>query len=268
MYDDAALSGPSDYLFVLDWGLHWTTSGAGRPGRTPLVQAGRGIHGHDAQRLKFILGDADVRDRLARRRRLRQSRHAARVRQRHGLAEQDGTLPRMEPRRPNRTSPTATPRRATRGLVHRPAVVGTARQLPSRWASGRAVASRQRGPVDLGTAGSAGRALRPRGRSAGCRADHVRRRLLTAPPAPLPRAAVAPAPQLQAFVLAGAPDSLADLEAHAGAIGVVYPTFFECLRAGGDRRRRRRNHRLRAAHGARRDAALQLPGRLRWSTRS
>ncbi len=29
MYDDAALSGPSDYLFVLDWGLHWTTSGPG-----------------------------------------------------------------------------------------------------------------------------------------------------------------------------------------------------------------------------------------------
>ncbi len=26
MYDDAALSGPSDYIFVLDWGLHWTTS--------------------------------------------------------------------------------------------------------------------------------------------------------------------------------------------------------------------------------------------------
>ncbi len=26
MYDDAALSGPSDYLFVLDWGIHWTTS--------------------------------------------------------------------------------------------------------------------------------------------------------------------------------------------------------------------------------------------------
>jgi spore germination protein YaaH len=33
---------------------------------------------------------------------------------------------------------------------------------------------------------------------------------------------------LQAFVLAGAPDSLADLEAHAPDIGVVYPTFFEC----------------------------------------
>jgi spore germination protein YaaH len=29
MYDDAALSVPSDYLFVLDWGLHWTTSGPG-----------------------------------------------------------------------------------------------------------------------------------------------------------------------------------------------------------------------------------------------
>ena len=29
MYDDAALSGPSDYLFVLDWGLHWTTSAPG-----------------------------------------------------------------------------------------------------------------------------------------------------------------------------------------------------------------------------------------------
>jgi spore germination protein YaaH len=29
MYDDAALSVPSDYIFVLDWGLHWTTSGPG-----------------------------------------------------------------------------------------------------------------------------------------------------------------------------------------------------------------------------------------------
>ena len=29
MYDDAALSVPSDWLFVLDWGLHWTTSGPG-----------------------------------------------------------------------------------------------------------------------------------------------------------------------------------------------------------------------------------------------
>ncbi len=29
MYDDAALSVPSDYIFVLDWGLHWTTSTPG-----------------------------------------------------------------------------------------------------------------------------------------------------------------------------------------------------------------------------------------------
>ena len=29
MYDDAALSGPSDYMFVLDWGIHWTTSAPG-----------------------------------------------------------------------------------------------------------------------------------------------------------------------------------------------------------------------------------------------
>jgi spore germination protein YaaH len=41
-----------------------------------------------------------------------------------------------------------------------------------------------------------------------------------------------PAP-LQAFVLASAPDSLADLEAHARDIGVVYPTFFACEPATG-----------------------------------
>jgi spore germination protein YaaH len=29
MYDDAALSAVSDYVFVLDWGLHWTTSAPG-----------------------------------------------------------------------------------------------------------------------------------------------------------------------------------------------------------------------------------------------
>jgi spore germination protein YaaH len=29
MYDDAALSAVSDYVFVLDWGIHWTTSGPG-----------------------------------------------------------------------------------------------------------------------------------------------------------------------------------------------------------------------------------------------
>ena len=38
----------------------------------------------------------------------------------------------------------------------------------------------------------------------------------------------APAARLQAFVLAGAPDSLADLQAHGQEIGVVYPTLFAC----------------------------------------
>jgi spore germination protein YaaH len=38
---------------------------------------------------------------------------------------------------------------------------------------------------------------------------------------------------LQAFLLTGAPDSFADLQAHAGAIGVVYPTYFECSPGGG-----------------------------------
>jgi spore germination protein YaaH len=41
-----------------------------------------------------------------------------------------------------------------------------------------------------------------------------------------------PAP-LQAFVLSSAPDSLIDLEAHAQAIGVAYPTYFECEPATG-----------------------------------
>jgi spore germination protein YaaH len=44
--------------------------------------------------------------------------------------------------------------------------------------------------------------------------------------------ATSPAP-LQAFVLASAPDSLADLEAHARAVGVVYPTYFECEPSSG-----------------------------------
>jgi spore germination protein YaaH len=42
-----------------------------------------------------------------------------------------------------------------------------------------------------------------------------------------------PAP-LQAFVLASAPDSLVDLEAHAQAVGVVYPTYFECEPSSGE----------------------------------
>jgi spore germination protein len=39
---------------------------------------------------------------------------------------------------------------------------------------------------------------------------------------------------LQAFLLTGSPDSFADLQAHPGAIGVVYPTYFECALPGGN----------------------------------
>jgi spore germination protein YaaH len=45
--------------------------------------------------------------------------------------------------------------------------------------------------------------------------------------------AAAPRARLQAFLLASAPDSLTDLKAHAHAIGVVYPTYFECEAPGG-----------------------------------
>lgn len=45
-------------------------------------------------------------------------------------------------------------------------------------------------------------------------------------------AAKRPVP-LQVFVLASAPDSLTDLEARAQAVGVVYPTYFECEPSSG-----------------------------------
>jgi len=44
--------------------------------------------------------------------------------------------------------------------------------------------------------------------------------------------ATAAAQQLQAFLLTSAPDSFADLQTHVGAIGVVYPTDFECSPGG------------------------------------
>lgn len=50
-----------------------------------------------------------------------------------------------------------------------------------------------------------------------------------APPAP--PAAAGP---LQAFLLTSSPDSFADLQAHVGAIGTVYPTYFECSVPGGE----------------------------------
>jgi spore germination protein YaaH len=38
---------------------------------------------------------------------------------------------------------------------------------------------------------------------------------------------------LQAFLLSTAPDSLADLKAHVGSVGVVYPTYFDCAVPSG-----------------------------------
>ncbi len=38
---------------------------------------------------------------------------------------------------------------------------------------------------------------------------------------------------LQAFLLTGAPDSLADLKLHARSIGVLYPTYFNCQVSSG-----------------------------------
>lgn len=39
--------------------------------------------------------------------------------------------------------------------------------------------------------------------------------------------------RLQTFLLASAPDSLVDLKAHVGSIGVVYPTYFNCQISSG-----------------------------------
>ena len=47
-------------------------------------------------------------------------------------------------------------------------------------------------------------------------------------------AAAAPARStLQAYLLSSAPDSLRDLKAHAGSIGVLYPTYFQCADPSG-----------------------------------
>jgi spore germination protein YaaH len=56
MYDDAALSVPSDYLFVLDWGLHWTTSGPGGMDELPWFKRVAEYTATLPNRSKFILG--------------------------------------------------------------------------------------------------------------------------------------------------------------------------------------------------------------------
>jgi spore germination protein YaaH len=52
---------------------------------------------------------------------------------------------------------------------------------------------------------------------------------------PSPAAAASPATAatgLRAFVLAGAPDSFADLQTHGSSIAVAYPTYFHCAGSG------------------------------------
>jgi spore germination protein YaaH len=41
------------------------------------------------------------------------------------------------------------------------------------------------------------------------------------------------APRVQAFLLASAPDSFADLQAHAASVEVLYPTYYECAPGSG-----------------------------------
>jgi spore germination protein YaaH len=56
MYDDAALSVPSDYIFVLDWGLHWTTSAPGAMDDLPWSTKVADYVATMPNRSKFVLG--------------------------------------------------------------------------------------------------------------------------------------------------------------------------------------------------------------------
>ena len=58
MYDDAALSEVSDYIFVLDWGLHWTTSAPGGIDELPWFKkvAEYAANVSPPNRSKFVLG--------------------------------------------------------------------------------------------------------------------------------------------------------------------------------------------------------------------
>ena len=56
MYNDAALSGPSDYIFVLDWGLHWTTSTPGGLAELPWFTKVADYAATMPNKSKFILG--------------------------------------------------------------------------------------------------------------------------------------------------------------------------------------------------------------------
>ncbi len=75
------------------------------------------------------------------------------------------------------------------------------------------------------------------GRAAGAPGASASGPRLFAPPAAPPRAATSTPNRavgpLQAFVLVSAPDSFADLQLHAGAIDVIYPTYYRCAVGAG-----------------------------------
>ncbi len=56
MYNDAALSVPSDYVFVLDWGLHWTTSTPGGMAELAWFTRVADYTATMPNRSKFVLG--------------------------------------------------------------------------------------------------------------------------------------------------------------------------------------------------------------------
>lgn len=56
MYDDAALSAVSDYILVLDWGVHWTTSGPGSIDEMPWFKRVAEYTATMPNLSKFVLG--------------------------------------------------------------------------------------------------------------------------------------------------------------------------------------------------------------------
>jgi spore germination protein YaaH len=60
MYDDEALAGPSDYVFVLDWGVHWTTSKPGGIDELPwfkkVAEYTARVSESAGAKSKFVLG--------------------------------------------------------------------------------------------------------------------------------------------------------------------------------------------------------------------
>jgi spore germination protein YaaH len=55
-YDYRGLSGAADYVFVMNWGYHWSTSGPGSPDDLPLVKKAADYTASMPNRRKFVLG--------------------------------------------------------------------------------------------------------------------------------------------------------------------------------------------------------------------